>query len=198
MKEVEAKPKFHENWYCDNQIRELSRLLQKTKQLSGNIIEVGCWEGKSTSYIARSCYPEIVICNDTWLGNVSESLCTGKTHVTELILKERDVYKCFIKNMNSLTKGNYEVVKKDCLEWLKSYNEPIKFIHIDASHEFENVYKTIKLVLPKIVKGGIICGDDFQAAHINRNDLQGGVERAVRTTLPNFKSIGNLWYWCNK
>jgi hypothetical protein len=29
----------------------------------------------------------------------------------------------------------------------------------------------------------------------NRVDLEGGVERAVEELLPNFRSIGNLWYW---
>jgi hypothetical protein len=46
-----------------------------------------------------------------------------------------------------------------------------------------------------MVKGGVICGDDLLTAHIGRHDLHGGVERAVRELLPNFKSIDNLWYF---
>ena len=78
------------------------------------------------------------------------------------------------------------------------YNNSVKFIHIDASHEYESVYKTIELILPKMVKGGIICGDDFKSANIYRVDLNGGVERAVRELLPNFENIDNLWFWVNK
>ena len=63
--------------------------------------------------------------------------------------------------MNSQTNKNYTVAKRDCLEWLSEYNGNIKFIHIDASHEYDSVYKTIQLILPHMVKGGIICGDDF-------------------------------------
>ena len=48
-----------------------------------------------------------------------------------------------------------------------------------------------------MVKGGIICGDDFLNANINSADLHGGVERAVRELLPNFKNIDNLWYFIN-
>ena len=51
--------------------------------------------------------------------------------------------------MNSSTNQNYQIVKKDCIEWLKIYNDKIKFVHIDASHEYESVFETIKLVLPK-------------------------------------------------
>jgi hypothetical protein len=47
----------------------------------------------------------------------------------------------------------------------------------------------------RIVKNGIICGDDFINAHAGREDLQGGVERAVKETLQGYKTIGNLWYW---
>jgi hypothetical protein len=189
---------FNEQWYSDSQCKELINLINKVKGGYGNIIEIGCWEGKSASTLAINCFPDILICNDTWLGNISESTITGKTHITEIICKERDVYATFINNMNTLTKGNYTVVKKDCIEWLKTYNNDIKFIHIDASHEYESVYDTIKLILPHMVKGGIICGDDFLSANINRLDLHGGVERAVRELLPNFKNIDNLWYWINE
>ena len=188
---------FNENWYSEDQAFFLQRLIQNVKNIDGSIIEIGCWEGKSTSYIAKACYPESVICNDTWLGNVAESQLTGITHVTEIILKNRDVYSIFLNNMNNLTKGNYTVVKQDCLEWLKTYNEPIKFCHIDASHEYQSVYDTIKLIIPNLQKGGIVCGDDFLNANITRNDLGGGVERAVRELLPDVKNYGNLWYYVN-
>jgi hypothetical protein len=186
---------FHENWYSEKQIRDLVQLTQQVKHLDGKIIEVGCWEGKSSIALANSFFPEILICNDTWLGNVQESICTGVTHVTEEILKARDVYSTFINNMNTQTRQNYIVAKIDCMELLKNYEHNIRFIHIDASHEYESVLETIQLALPKMVKGGIICGDDYQTAHIGRHDLHGGVERAVRELLPNHKNMDNLWYY---
>ena len=112
-------------------------------------------------------------------------------------VKVRDVYSIFIDNMENNTQKNYTVVKKDCIEWLKTFKEPIKFIHIDASHEYESVFETIKLVLPNMVKGGIICGDDYESANIERSDLHGGVQRAVMETLPEHKNIHNLWYYVN-
>lgn len=189
---------FNENWYSENQITDLIKLLKSVKDLNGKIVEIGCWEGKSTINLANNCYPEMLICNDTWLGNVNESKITGITHITELILKERNVYNTFVNNMNNNTRQNYIIVKEDCIEWLKRFEGFIKFIHIDASHEYESVFETIKLVLPKMVKGGIICGDDYLNANINRTDLHGGVERAVKEVLPNHNNIGNLWYYINE
>ena len=153
---------FHENWYSETQCNDLKNLLKQTLSLTeGHIIEIGCWEGRSTYNLAQTCYPQTLLCNDTWLGNIEESKATDKTNISELLAKERNVYETFIHNMNLLTQGNYTVIKKDCIEWLSTYNEPIKFIHIDASHEYESVAKTLDKVLPLMVKGGIVCGDDF-------------------------------------
>jgi predicted O-methyltransferase YrrM len=186
---------FNEDWYSLEQCNNLIELVYKVKSLHGAVIEIGCWEGKSTICIANACYPDILICNDTWLGNVAESKTTGIKHITEVILENRNVYNIFINNMENSTLKNYKIAKQDCIDWLKSFNEKIKFIHIDASHEYESVAETIKLALPKMVRGGIICGDDFIGSHIGRNDLNGGVERAVRELLPGFVAKGNLWFW---
>ena len=186
---------FNENWYSDNQCNDLAELVKKVKTLNGSVIEIGCWEGKSTHHIANEIYPEVMICNDHWLGNIDESLCIGTTHCSELIAKERDVYEVFIQNMNSLTQGNYKVIKEDCQAWLNEYNDPIKFCHIDASHDYKSVAETIQHVLKRIVKGGVICGDDFINASAMRTDLQGGVEQAVKDNLQGFSNKGNLWFW---
>ena len=188
---------FNEDWYSNTQIQDLIGLAKQVNNIDGNIIEIGCWEGKSTIGLANTCYPNILICNDSWLGNVVESKTTGVKHITEIILENRDVYNIFVKNMDTFTRKNYTIVKEDCLVWLKTFNEPVKFIHIDASHEYDSVAETIKLILPNMVKGGIICGDDFINSHIGRTDLNGGVERAVRELLPGFNNKGNLWYWYN-
>jgi predicted O-methyltransferase YrrM len=186
---------FNEDWYSDDQIKDLLVLLKSVRNIEGSVIEVGCWEGKSTISIANACYPDVVLCNDTWLGNVQESIITGQKHITEKILETRDVYSTFLFNMNAKTQGNFEVVKEDCIEWLKRYDGAIKFIHIDASHEYESVFETIQLALTKLVPGGVICGDDYLSANIQRRDLHGGVERAVKESLPRHHNIGNLWFY---
>jgi hypothetical protein len=118
---------FHENWYSESQLSNLVELYKGVSDLSGSIIEIGCWEGKSTVRLANECYPKVLICNDTWLGNVEESKLTGIVHPTEMILKERDVFGIFKNNMDSLTKGNYLVIREDCIKWLTSFTGKIKF-----------------------------------------------------------------------
>ena len=67
---------FNESWYSDSQLNNLINLLNQVKMLNGAIIEIGCWEGRSTIKLANACYPETLICNDTWLGNIDESKIT--------------------------------------------------------------------------------------------------------------------------
>lgn len=186
---------FNEDWYSYDQCRVVAELIKTTKGLSGLNIEIGCWEGKSTIALANACYGEDIICNDTWEGNTAESVVTGADHITVKILKERDVFKIFESNMQQNTAGNYKVVKRDCLEWLAELKEPVKFAHIDASHDYYSVKKTIELLLPLLVGGGILCGDDFLSANMQSIALCGGVERAVRELLPGVQNYGNLWYW---
>jgi len=184
---LKRNPVFNENWFSDEQIGILKNLIESgLPKGEGHIIEIGCWEGRSTSSIANFVYPENLICNDTWMGNIEESKEQGSLHPTEEILKSRDVFGIFINNMNVLTKKNYSIVKEDCLTWIPKIKK-VKFCHIDGSHDYFSVKRTLELLLPKMVPGGIICGDDF----IN----SGGVQRAVREILPEYKNNGNVWYF---
>ena len=79
---------FHEGWYSDEQCALLSVLIKKVMDLEGKFIEIGCWEGKSTTAIANSCYPQNLDAVDTWQGNIDEN----PNHPTITIAKERDVF----------------------------------------------------------------------------------------------------------
>jgi len=184
---------FNENWMSDDQVDLLSRLIQSVAAKSGRCVEIGCWEGKSTVGLANACYPESLIAVDSWSGNLTE----GDDHPTVTILKERDVLEVFRSNVQTLTKGNVEIVQSDCFEFLKNFREPIKFCHIDAAHDYASVHRTISMILPLLVPGAILCGDDYLSAHAGRIDLGGGVQRAVIELLPGHASRENMWAWVN-
>jgi SAM-dependent methyltransferase len=182
---------FTDNWYSAEQLQSLVKAYDLTKGLTGFIIEIGCWEGKSTCALANAAYPESVLAVDTWEGNIAE----GADHPSVLKAKLRDVKSEFDNNVYNRTKGNVFPHKRDCFDFLESFNDPIKFCHIDAAHDYDSVARTIKLIKHDLVPGGVICGDDFISAGASRTDLNGGVERAVREQCPGFKSVDNFWYW---
>jgi hypothetical protein len=155
------------------------------------IIEIGCWEGKSTVSLANAVYPQNVIAVDTWQGNFDEN----PNHPTVQWAKERDIFAEFMKNIQEMTKGNVIPHKMDCFAFLGSLQDKVKFCHIDASHDYVSVKQTIRMLMPKLVPGGVLCGDDFRTAHAGRTDLQGGVEKAVREMCPYHMIVENFWYW---
>lgn len=182
---------FNENWYSEDQTHFLAMLARLAKPLKGAVIEFGCWEGKSTCVLANAVWPDAVIAVDTWKGNIDES----PDHVSVASAKERDVLSTFKKNVQTMTKGNVETVVSDCHRFMESYGQPIKLCHIDACHDYNSVRRSITAVLPLLVRGGLLCGDDIATAHKFRVDLDGGVERAVTECLPGFQTRGNIWYW---
>lgn len=195
MLQTPQEPVFIENWYSTQQLQDLRDTYFRCKDRVGAVIEIGCWEGKSAIALARACAPEPLICIDTWEGNIAESLCIGFEHPTVTECKRRDVYGRFMANMTAGTAGNFIAVREDCLKWLDRDDQKIKFCHVDASHEYESVHATISKLLPKMVPGGVLCGDDYLSANCQRTDLHGGVERAVRELLPGHGNNGNLWFW---
>jgi len=188
-----------EGHYKDWQIKILEETVDHIRDVKdGIIMEIGCWKGKSTAAIANKVAPEILHAVDTWQGNIDEQTVTGKLHPTVREASKTNIFEIFQKNMADHTKGNVLPHKMDCFDYLGELDQKVKFCHIDGSHDYPSVKKTIEMLLPKMAENGILCGDDFKSAHAGREDLQGGVERAVRECLPDFKFIRNFWWWVNE
>jgi len=109
--------------------------------------------------------------------------------------QERDVFLRFAVNIKALTKCNVRPFIMTSMDFLSKFKYPVKFCHIDASHDYPSVRAEILRLMPLMVPGGVICGDDFQTSNMTCTHLQGGVERAVRESLPGFRSVDNFWYW---
>jgi beta-1,4-mannosyl-glycoprotein beta-1,4-N-acetylglucosaminyltransferase len=185
---------FHEDWYPNDQIFHALAAYERTRALHGAVVEIGCWEGKLTIALANACHPDALIAVDTWTGSAAES----PDHVTVHLARQRDVFAQFQKNVRLLTSGNVVPTRRDVYDFLAGWSTPLKFVHIDASHDYRSVRHTLEVCLRWILPGGVLCGDDFQSADMNRRDLDGGVERAVRELLPGFEQIGNFWCWQRK
>ena len=189
---------FNDNWTTDEHALLIATIVKSLQSLEGEIVEIGVWEGKMTVSIANSAYPEFIHCIDWWKGNVAESEASGQKHVTEILLETRDVKTIFEGNIKELTNQNVHLHSLDCNEWLKECTLSIKFCYLDASHDYASVKETLELLLPRLVMGGVICGSDFLSAGNNRQDLQGGVQRAVQEILPRAKNVDNVWLYQHK
>jgi Methyltransferase domain len=180
---------FHENWYSDFQLNELTKLVSEVIDLPGVFVEVGCWEGRSTVQIAAACAPQPLHAIDHWLGNVDE----GADHPSVLAVADRDVYSTFLRNIAPFP--HVVVHRSSGEEAFSNWDLPVKFAHVDVGHTYEATSQVIDVLLPHMVPNGIVCGDDYLESHVGRRDLHGGVQRAVGERLPYHSVVGNLWFW---
>lgn len=182
---------FHEDWYSEGQLLRVCDALQSVRSLPGSVFDIGCWEGRSTIALAQTCYPAELLALDSWTGYPDES----PDHPTVRLTRERDVFSQFLANVHLLAPDNVRVERRNAHDFLRDWHGPIRFAHLDASHTYQAVRQLIETLQPWMVADGVLCGDDFETADQSRQDLQGGVERAVRESLPAFQQIHNLWLW---
>lgn len=169
---------FTEDWFDETMCVVLGRLAQTTSDLDGLIVEVGSWEGKSTIALANAMDPQPVHSVDTWKGSPGE--------ISWELVKERDVYATFLTNIKNATRGNVVVNKMGWRRFFHEHQDPVKFCFIDAEHSYKEVRENIELVLPRLVPGGVLCGDDIHHRPILR---------AVIDVFGDVPVTGTMWVY---
>lgn len=175
-----AELQFVEDWFGEPSQWVLTKLAYRTHGLSGAVIEVGSWEGRSTVALANAVYPVTVSAVDTWAGSPGE--------VSAKLAAERDVFGAFMANIHAGTKGNVCPYKQGWREYFGDRpNQVIRFAFIDAEHSYAEVFDNIAMILPNLVEGGIICGDDVHHPPVRDAVLEHFGSAAMREA--------TLWWW---
>lgn len=184
------QPEFHEDWYNGGQALYVGDLARGAPE--GAIVEIGCWEGRSTIVLAQMVAPRTVHCVDHWRGNPEE----GDDHPATIAARKRDVYETFLHNIDNLTADNVAPYRLDWRNWIELWphrsvdldiSPAIAFLHLDASHDRASVRDCLAAVRPFLVDGAILCGDDA---------YNEGVIAGVRDVFPDAEVIGKrLWKW---
>jgi len=173
-------PTFTEDWFPGAACENLAAFAKQTNGLDGRVIEVGCWEGKSTIALANAVEPSIVDCVDTWAGSPGEP--------SETLAAERDVWQTFVDNLNCAGVCNTWISRMDWREFFAKERGPVRFLFIDAEHSYREVFDLLATALPLMVPGGMIVGDDVHHPPIR--------EALVDTFGPEgVPTLANLWYW---
>ncbi len=170
---------FTEDWFNEDSCITLADLVQRTDLLCGRVVEVGCWEGRSTIALANAAWPALVEAVDTWHGSPGE--------ISSELAAERDVLGQFLANIASDTKGNVTVIQKDWRDHFAECRKPIRFCHIDATHTYEEVRDNVAAVMELLVPGGIICGDDVHHEPVRKAVLE--------VCGPSTNVAGNCWWF---
>ncbi len=142
---------------------------------NGKIVELGCWKGKSSSFLITEALKsgKNIDLNfvDTWAGS-PEHLDPSEGAYEEGLVEDPDfVYKIFQDNINKIDYPK-NILRMHTFKASKLFeNNSIDFLFIDTAHEFKHVEKEISLWYPKVKSGGIIAGHDY---------FYPGVMRAVK------------------
>ena len=151
--------------------------------LTGQFVEIGCWKGKSSAYMAEKIYNSgkniTFYCVDTWEGTVTED-----HHQKDAAVIEGKLFDVFRKNM-SVFDDMYIPLRMTSLKAADMFMDQwFDFVYIDASHEYQDVKDDINAWLPKVKKGGIIAGDDYNSPQVQQavHEVLGNVHKVNRFT----------------
>ena len=128
------------------------------------IAEIGCYVGDSTEIFlerVKWCF-----CIDPWKNGYDQN--DGASEGIEMSIVE--------KQFNQLRDRFNNITKLKCRSDEAVNIIPdgeLDMVYIDGLHTYEGVKNEIKLYLPKIKKGGWICGHDYGSKHFP------GVKKAV-------------------
>jgi predicted O-methyltransferase YrrM len=143
------------------------------------LVEVGIYKGKSILYLAEGLNNKGVDVElygvDTLLGSVEHNDAKN-----EILTK-------YFDNIEPL-RDQITTIVTTSLQASKLFeNESLDFVFIDASHDYENVKADILAWMPKVKKGGILSGHDY-------NKHWPGVMQAVDEIINHTKTIhGDVW-----
>ena len=176
-----------------NQVQreKIHELMKLVAPLEGSYLQIGAWEGSFSIFLASLISPQELIVLDDWRGLVRQE----KDHKSFQVAKKQNVYLHFRNNLRSNAVFNVSPIKSDPYLELLGWNEPVKFVYLNKDSDYTSVVKILKFLLPYIVQGGIICGNNWNSS--NKPYLNGGVQRATQSLLRNVNHQGELWWAVN-
>jgi len=169
---------FDERWTEPWQIDALQELVRRTGHLSGEVIEIGTWQGLTAIPIAQAVAPRILHVVDHWKGSSD----------IPRELSDRNNFGTFVQNLLDSHTTNVCIHQQDWKEFAEEWLGYIRFIYLDAGHEQVEVENQIMSFQNHMQKGGIMAGDDYGLE---------SVQLAVHNLFP-FDKIhvrdGKLWW----
>ncbi|MEE9394858.1 MAG: class I SAM-dependent methyltransferase [Planctomycetota bacterium] len=120
----------------------------------GSVLEIGCFKGCSTVFLAMACRDkgfEEITTIDLFTGTPS----WGQTFDT---LEEAT------RRFEDYGLGSFiRTVRTDSQAF--SWQGPLAMLHVDGDHSYEAVKKDFARYLPHLAPGGIIVADDYDSGH---------------------------------
>lgn len=154
MNHIYHLPEFGEQWF---NYQKLYSLMVEKFPSGSKFVEIGSWKGKSAAFMA------VEIINSK--KNISFD-CVDIWKIDNRYIKDDNpesniLYEIFINNTKSLS-NVINPIRMDSIKASKTYEDnSIDFVYIDANHKYDYVKNDIEAWFPKVKKGGVIAGHDY-------------------------------------
>ncbi len=146
---------FYESWCTDHEKNAIEYALNQVEDKDHHYVEIGCFEGRSSVFIANLISPRMLVCIDPFKPH--EDLEGELVHYNS-----RDIESIFRNNIRNGTNGNVSIQRMGWEEYYQIHpEEEISFLYLDGPHTYDNVTKSLEVLVPLIVPGGIMMGDDY-------------------------------------
>lgn len=136
------------------------------------MIEIGSYMGESTMLFAASGIFDSIWAIDPFKGD-DPAMGLGKQGLNWKDIKnEYDNNTRYFSNITLYEDYSYNVVEK-------FPNEYADFIYIDGAHDYESVVQDLECYLPKVKRGGLIGGHDYNKWYEPYEDVMRAVDHVV-------------------
>jgi hypothetical protein len=147
-------------------IKSFSSLVDRHQKSEMVVAEIGCWQGETTIDYAKTVKLNNgkIIVVDWFMGNIDLPSSQHDGPHAYRPEKADQIYNNFMSNIKSIgCEDIVTVLRGNSHEQANLIkDESLDICFLDAGHQYSEIKKDISAYLPKIKKGGILCGHDCE------------------------------------
>jgi predicted O-methyltransferase YrrM len=139
-------------------------LLVATQRIEGDVVEIGSWQGKSSSFIARAM--EVSQNGTFWAVDHFQGNLESRDAYVVNRKDLGDLQSNFERNMESLNLSSFvEQLNMDVsIAASKLSHSKIRFLFVDGDHSYQGVKRDFNLFKNQLTSGAFVVFDDFSLA----------------------------------
>lgn len=145
--------------------KEEAEFLYRLARRKGNLVEIGCWQGRTTIILALAA--------KAWKAHLTTIDPFGKRHMPARYAKREATPEKWAVNLRKVGIEPPELLSMTSTQALKHYSREIALLFLDGNHEYRQVRADLRHWTPKVKVGGYVVLHDMFFPSIP------GVARAV-------------------
>jgi len=140
--------------YDDAQHFQLLLRMQSMMGVKGDLMEIGAWKGRSSSFITFFMQPEEKLLIVDVFSNPAKDVYPDYPTVA-------DVRENIARVNKNVDFSQLVFLESDGLNFELPDDIKLRFVHIDGGHSFDECYQDLMNITPRVISNGIVVIDDY-------------------------------------